>query len=949
MASMTPPLLLSKWYAAAVHRTSRLSPSVGEKGQTPAVMAPHRLPVSSLPIKSLLLDEVLLHRRGEAALESVSWWIYRSAYPQGLWQRSTVPAAPLPVCLFCVSVSPTCASRRVSARYTDDISLVAKAEPLALFSAAFATACMAAVVEIQLPGMILDSHGLEQHYLRRCYSPAVPDLLYLPCSQDQHQDYGHENQTRGTAAAISSSPVLVPPPHLTALRLPYRSDIAALDTHLRSWGSAGYLSHLRCLDLSHCAQLTTVHWAESLCADAAVSSSSSSLKWLNLSGCSGIRDFAPLASFSSLTRLELSDLTELRSLQWIVALQSTLTMLDVCRCPSLVELDPIGQLTSLRHLQCDVLRHSYSTLSWLLHCRELQELTMSFSASFRSSSLRRRDDRGRFGSGDAVPLSALAQAPFPQLRLLLLRRVTLDEKFTNWLASGCPLLQELVLESCEVTQLTAATLLHQQRRTSGGAAETLSLAPTASSVAAAAAAAPPPAQHVLERWWWMELQNLQQLSVLCVSELEGFQDHSSIDWITACPALQTVTFRKCRWLLDTYATHRLPRLRLLNLSATEIDDITFLGMRNGHCLPVEATTGRSRAASPPPSSPLIEQALPPTSTLSHLTELNLVDCPHIFDLSPLAHLHCCRRLFASDHTRVTAIPWVRHCIALEELYLINYTRLYDISATRELQQLRILYVTHSSISDLSWMLTHCSICSSSRSRCCCGSGNLQDKTGRPLPRLQSLTLAFSRKLRDVSPLGVLTDLRHVDLLQCSALTKLSNPSSVGASAGASAASAAAAAAAALPSRSAAVRPFVSQWKLLVQQWWRRGYYSTAAIVSLKSARAAGEAPPYNSGEDDGCGTDGLPVSLLSLNLHQCSQLVNAEALGALANLQYLDASLTGIQQVQHWMGGCQRLRMADLRGSPCCCTAGQQLELANTLPPLLRRLQMLNGVPVMEP
>ncbi|KPA75951.1 hypothetical protein ABB37_08109 [Leptomonas pyrrhocoris] len=345
-----------------------------------------------------------------------------------------------------------------------------------------------------------------------------------------------------------------------------------------------------------------------------------------------------------------------------------------------------------------------------------------------------------------------------------------------------------------------------------------------------------------EQWWWSQLCRLRHLRRLSVYDLEGLASGSSLDWVVGCTALRHLGLRKCRWLLDAYAVHRLPRLRTLNLNATGIDDLTFLRMRDGtmvHGPPLspsgasastthrthrrrrehrgggddDAEEGRraraggreaacdgqrhSAVSSPSPSPLGFFRQRPPA--LSHLTELVLVDCAFLSDLSPIAYLTSCRSLFASDHL-VTSLDHLATCVAMEKLYLINYAKLTDIAALRWLWRLRVVYITHSSVRDVRWMaqpvtprvefVSHrygadrrtSSSGSSSGSDEADGSAvgptrrewacNEADDAARVLPRLEVLTLAYSRLLTDVSALGALPRLRHLDLRECVNLYQL---------------------------------------------------------------------------------------------------------------------------------------------------------------------------------
>jgi hypothetical protein len=422
------------------------------------------------------------------------------------------------------------------------------------------------------------------------------------------------------------------------------------------------------------------------------------------------------------------------------------------------------------------------------------------------------------GHGDALPpppsdLRVLSLSPFPHLRVLELAKATLAEDFTSWLAVGCPQLREIHLISCTV-RCTTAGLRQAQARYRLALPAHMRLTATATTAVSRTRASPsfqplPPAEqpgrvntalgtgrhtatatrglirrdHLTphhpvsgvvdnvndddddvqqrrkeEQWWWGQLCHLRRLRRLSVYDLEGLTSGSSLDWVVGCGALRDLALRKCRWLLDAYAVHRLPRLRTLNLNATGIDDLTFLRMREGVMVrapPLASTTAAhtsspargpltpasssspspvaalspvvaaqrsyprqlqqkqqqqqqqqlSKAPSPSSPFPASPPLLPPPPrppALSYLSEVVLVDCPFLSDLSPIAYLTSCRSLFASDHP-VHSLDHLSTCVSLEKLYLINYVKLTDISALRWLRRLRTVYITHSSVRDLSWV------------------------------------------------------------------------------------------------------------------------------------------------------------------------------------------------------------------------------------------------------
>ncbi|KAL7711168.1 hypothetical protein N2W54_005068 [Lotmaria passim] len=579
-----------------------------------------------------------------------------------------------------------------------------------------------------------------------------------------------------------------------------------------------------------------------------------------------------------------------------------------------------------------------------------------------------------------------------------------------------------------------------------------------------------------EQWWWRQLCHLPRLRRLVVYDLEGLTQGSSLDWAVGCAALRDLALRRCRWLLDAYAVHRLPRLRSLNLNATGIDDLTFLRMRDGAIvaappLPARgwnerlalrasaaATTGQLQTSSPsfaspdrspamaalcayprqlqrlllssptdlPPSSNTLfsAQTAPPTlqhyqrqhhlmlkPALSGLTELVLVDCPFLSDLSPLAYLTSCRALFASDHL-VTCLDYLSTCVSLEKLYLINYTKLSDLSALRWLWRLRVVYITHSSVRDVSWVAQP--ITTEMRARRCCshesathnsrygdndssgGSSNsvssadaaaarsrsdTAEDDGCALPHLEVLTLAYSRLLTDVSALGALPRLRHLDLRDCVRLCRLgtsargeidtiSKPSSSSSDDGNS-----------TNSRGEwALRHLITvplSWagktathaaaqlrrlRVRAASGWVIAHHNTTSAVPISgdaSSTAAATAHLHDeqgADEQDGQqrGQAALPTplpptssscprfpvsrvrsahglrrtltpcslaqaapTLRYVSLSGCQALVDATALGDLHQLQYLHAAFTGIREVW-WVSRCTSLKVLDLTMSPCC-------------------------------
>ncbi|KPI82844.1 hypothetical protein ABL78_8142 [Leptomonas seymouri] len=590
--------------------------------------------------------------------------------------------------------------------------------------------------------------------------------------------------------------------------------------------------------------------------------------------------------------------------------------------------------------------HGVTRLAWLAGCGELRELRLAFRDGPHAATAAGSARLARFppppppppppsllaasyadyvsthaNEGSASDLDVLSFFPFPHLRVVELTKAILTEHFTFWLAGGCPQLRNLDLVSCTVhcsaAALRQARAQHSASFRASAPSSTLSvmrhtneaqsswLHPTRSQ---------PSRSHRSnqrnddddaqqrrkdEQWWWGQLCRLHHLHRLCVYNLEGLASGSSLDWVVGCRALRHLVLRKCRWLLDAYAVHRLPRLRTLNLNATGIDDLTFLRMRDGvmvrdaplalvgaaarathdtcrarrghrgdesgHVRAGQHVSSHSRQQSAPSSptpfapqqqvtAPLaFAQSLPPA--LSHLTELVLVDCPFLSDLSPIAYLTSCRSLFASDHP-VTNLDYLSTCISMEKLYLINYVKLTDISALRWLWRLRLVYITHSSLRDVSWMVQPVAPKASSRwsslmqqpetvspplrsrgssiessnhgcveadtvaahggdtdawrsgsrgpqrgqrgSTAGCSDHSTRKHTRMEgecegegvLPQLEVLTLAYSRLLTDVSALGALPRLRHLDLRECVSLYQLgSSRRSTGAAAAASPASA----------------------------------------------------------------------------------------------------------------------------------------------------------------
>ncbi|KAK7198806.1 Leucine Rich repeat [Novymonas esmeraldas] len=529
-------------------------------------------------------------------------------------------------------------------------------------------------------------------------------------------------------------------------------------------------------------------------------------------------------------------------------------------------------------------------------------------------------------AGGHTSLSYLADHPFPRLHSLELHRAVLADGFTSWVASGCSQLRRLRLLSCSVACSEAGIRRAQSLSCVHGA---VVITPRAASVGEWDVAT----RRRDEQWWWGRLARLRHLRCLHVVAAEGLQEGGALDWIAECTALRELTFRQCRWLLDVYAAHRLPQLRVLNLSSTGIDDLTCLRMRDGVIV-----AGAANVTPPPPLPQHCRTPLPVTA-LRQLTEVVLIDCPFVRDLRPLSCLTSCRRLYASDHHHVKSLDHLSTCRALEELYLIHYARLSDIASLRWLRALRVLYITHSSVRDVSWV-AH---------RAPGGSGGGGDDAC-VLPLLEVLTLTDSRLLTDVRALGALPKLQQLHLNDCIALTSL------GASVASSPHSAA-------PLSSLRPRTMSSS-TTTTSSSSSNGPHGTVAAMAGQLRRWCGAAAvaaaglgtwnlrPFSSSSERWtrpripCSLAHLNSTLRYLDISGCRSLVDGSAMGDLAALEYLHAPFTGVCDVR-WIGGCRSLKVLDIAGSPCCVGAAQS-ALEAALPRCLPALELLNSRPVDE-